>query len=134
MEKRNSWKSRAISLRGPVWQSAVVMAVACAAAPLAAVPGGRLGTLEPGRYTCEHSGVAGGPAGHHVPEADFRVGRASDYEAGGAHGNYLMTGETVVMTSGPHKGQKFVRQSRGFLRKVGHNGKPGDLRCVLAGR
>lgn len=104
------------------------------AAPASAVPGGEIGTLEQGRYTCELPGDATGPAGRHVPEADFTVVSASSYRASGRLGSYLLTGDDLVMTSGPHRGQKFHRISRKFLRQVAPDGSEGELRCVLGRR
>jgi len=99
-----------------------------------AVPGGEIGTLEKGRYACELPGDAAGPAGLHVPEADFTVISASSYRARGRIGSYLLTGELVVMTSGPHRGQRFHLVSRGFLRAVEPDGSDGRLRCILSTR
>lgn len=104
------------------------------AAPIAAVPGGEIGTLEQGRYTCELPGDATGPVGLHVAEADFTVISASSYRADGTLGSYLLTGDRVVMTNGPHRGQKFHRMSRGFLREIAADGSEGRLRCVLGRR
>lgn len=104
------------------------------AAPGLAVPGGEIGTLEQGRYTCELPGDATGPAGRHVAEADFTVISASSYRSNGTLGSYLLTGDSVVMTNGPHRGQKFHRLSRGFLRQVAADGSDGPLRCVLGRR
>ncbi|MCB2060793.1 MAG: hypothetical protein KDE21_09830 [Novosphingobium sp.] len=102
--------------------------------PANAVPGGEIGTLEKGRYVCELPGDATGPAGRHVAEADFTVISASSYRTGGRIGSYLLTGEFVIMTSGPHRGQRFHRISLGFLRGVEADGSDGKLRCILATR
>ncbi len=104
------------------------------AGPAAAVPGGEIGTLEQGRYTREMPGDATGAAGLHVPHADFTVISASSYRADGTLGSYLLTGDRVVMTNGPHRGQRFHRQSRGFLRQIDVAGAEGPLRCVLGRR
>jgi hypothetical protein len=103
-------------------------------APVQAVPGGEIGTLEQGRYTCEMPGDASGPVGRHVADADFTVISASSYRAHGTLGSYLLTGDQLVMTNGPHRGDRFVRQSRGFLRQVDRDGNEGLLRCVLGRR
>ncbi len=106
-----------------------------AAAPLPPpVPGGDIGTLEQGRYTCELPGDATGPAGRHVPDADFTVMTASNYRAHGRQGSYLLTDDRVVMTNGAFKGRQFHRLSRGFLRELTADGKDGPLRCVLGRR
>jgi hypothetical protein len=69
-----------------------------------------------------------------VPEADFTVISASSYRAHGTLGSYLLTGDQLVMTNGPHRGDRFVRQSRGFLRQVNRDGSEGLMRCVLGRR
>ena len=102
--------------------------------PAHAVPGGEIGTLPLGRYVCERPGYVAGPSRHPAPEEDFTVVGASSYRTGGVRGSYLLTGKTVVMTSGPHEGKRYVRQSHGFLRLIGPDGQPGTLRCVLETR
>lgn len=95
------------------------------------VPGGLIGTLEQGRYTCELPGDASGPV--HVPasEFNFTVIRGSSYRAGGIRGSYLLTGDLITMTGGKLKGLKLHRISDGFLRRVEADGSDGELRCVL---
>jgi len=102
--------------------------------PSLAVPGGPIGTLEQGRYTCELPGDATGAAGRHVRESDFTVISASSYRHNGTLGSYLLTGDRLVMTNGPHRGKKFHRLSRGFLRELNEDGSDGLLRCVLGRR
>lgn len=114
--------------------AALIAAAAVLSSPAAAVPGGQLGTLALGLYRCETGGDALGPVGKRVPEADFEVINASSYRARNAVGSYLLTGDRAVMTSGPLRGERFHRLSRGFLRKTGPDGTDGELRCVLAGR
>lgn len=104
------------------------------AAPAGAVPGGEIDTLQIGRYTCELPGDALGPRGQHVPEADFTVIFGSSYRVGTRTGTYLLTGDQVVMTSGPHDGERYHRLSDGFLRKQNPDGSDSDLRCVIANR
>jgi hypothetical protein len=103
-----------------------------AAAPPAPVPGGLIGTLDVGKYTCEMPGVAGGPIRVAASEFDFTVVHGSSYRAEGKRGSYLLTGDTVVMTGGKLKGLKLHRISGGFLRRVEANGQDGEMRCVLA--
>lgn len=98
------------------------------------MPGGQIGTLEQGRYTCELPGDATAAAGRHVPDADFTVISASNYRHNGRLGSYLLTGDRLVMTNGPHRGKKFHRLSRGFLRQLNEDGSDGLLRCVLGRR
>ena len=100
------------------------------AGPLAAAPGGDLETLPIGNYLCELPGDATGPAGLRVPEEDFTVVTASSYRAGGAMGSYLLAGENLTMTGGPHRGKRYKRMSQGFVRLIDASGNPGDLRCV----
>lgn len=104
------------------------------AAPVIAVPGGEIGTLDRGRYACEGPGDAAGPAGARKPELDFAVVNGSSYVADGAKGTYLLTGDFAVMTSGPRDGERYHLVARGYLRKMGANGADTDVRCVLAGR
>ena len=106
----------------------------CAAPAAHAVPGGQLGTLALGQYRCETGGDALGPKGLRVPEKDFEVINGSSYRVGRAKGSYLLTGDRAVMTSGPKRGARFHRLSRGFLRETAPDGSDSDLRCVLAGR
>ncbi|MFA7601804.1 MAG: hypothetical protein WCY29_02240 [Novosphingobium sp.] len=108
--------------------------LALLAAPAVAVPGGEIGTLMVGRYTCELPGDAEGPRGVHVPSADFAIVPGSSYRADGVRGTYLLTGDRMVMTSGPRKGERYHRLTQGFLRKQNPDGSDGDLRCVIANR
>lgn len=157
MRKSEIQERRALSARAAVWQSrradasawpmksvsrflALAAAIGLAAtaaiglpAPASAVPGGPIGTLAQGRYRCELPGDALSAAGRPMPEADFTVVSASSYRSKGRLGSYLLTGDDVVMTSGPHRGQKYHRLSRGFLRRVGPGGQDTGLRCVLSG-
>ena len=106
-----------------------VSACAATSAP-PPVPGGRIGTLALGSYTCELPGDANGPAGKVLPEYAFRIVNASSYKAGGIRGSYLYTGDRVVMTGGKLKGLTLHRISEGFLRQTGEDGSDGDMRCV----
>ncbi|WP_275227128.1 hypothetical protein [Novosphingobium album (ex Liu et al. 2023)] len=103
-------------------------------APPPPVPGGPIGVLQQGHYLCEMPGDATGPIGHPVADIDFRIVNASGYNAGGKHGNYLLTGDILTMTTGTLKGLKFHRVSERFLRRIEDNGEDGPLRCVLTGR
>ncbi len=107
------------------------LALLALANPVAAAPGGPIGTLELGNYICELPGDAAGPAGRHVPEQDFRVINDSSYAVGPVRGNYLMTGDRVTITSGPKYGQRFRRQTTNFLRALDSAGNDSDLHCVL---
>ena len=104
-----------------------------APAPLMAETGS-LGTLLLGPYLCELPGDSTGPAGYRVPAEDFAVINASSSEVGGVRGTYLLVGDSVTMTSGPRRGNRYHRQSSGFLRKLGADGQPGALRCLRRSR
>ncbi len=101
-----------------------------AAGPAIAAPGGPIATLLLGAYVCELPGDAAGPAGHRVLAQDFTITNASSYAASGGQGFYLLTGDTVVMTSGPKKGQRFHRLSPSFLRLAQPDGTDSALRCI----
>lgn len=96
------------------------------------VPGGLIGTLPLGRYSCELPGDAGGPVRTPAAEFDFTVIHGSSYRAAGHRGSYLLTGDVVTMTGGKLKGLKLHRLSDGFLRRIEANGRDGELRCVLS--
>ncbi|MBB4856839.1 hypothetical protein HNO88_000136 [Novosphingobium chloroacetimidivorans] len=95
------------------------------------VPGGLIGTLDPGKYSCELPGDASGPTRIQATEFDFTVVRGSSYRAAGRRGSYLLTGDVVQMTGGKLKGLKLHRVSDGFLRRIEPNGQDGELRCIL---
>ena len=101
-----------------------------AAGPALAAPGGPITTLQLGTFVCELPGDATGPVGVRVPAHDFSITNASSYAANGGRGSYLLTGDTVVMTSGPRKGQRFHRISASFLRIMGPDGSDSPLRCI----
>ncbi len=104
---------------------------ACAPAePLKPVPGGQIGVLQQGFYVCELPGDATGAAGIRQAEQDFSVHNASRYSTATGRGTYLLTGDLVVMTSGPKKGKKFRKLSNNFLRELNAAGEETDLRCV----
>lgn len=98
------------------------------------VPGGRIGTLTQGRYTCETPGDATGPVGFTMEDLDIRVVNGSGYKLGTKRGTYLLTGDLVTMTEGPLKGLKLQRMSDGFLRRIEPDGTIGNVRCVLGTR
>ncbi len=131
-------ESRALSAGGGPWQSrvaplAATLALTLAltpAMPAAAAPGGTIGTMPIGDYTCELPGDASGPAARPRPEESFVIVTASSYRAGGTMGSYLLTGDQLTMTGGIHRGKRYHRLSEGFLRLIGPDGKDSDLRCV----
>lgn len=105
-------------------------AILVAAAPAAAVPGGKLGTLEAGTYVCELPGDAAGAAGVRQADEGFEIVNANTYRNAVGRGSYLLTGDTVTMTSGPKRGLRYHRISARFLRLIGPDGKDSALRCV----
>lgn len=121
--------SKPLVRTAPVKRSLALIALVLAA-PLSAVPGGRIGTLPNGAFRCELPGDAGGPVGHRVPDADFTIVTSSTYRAGEHVGSYLLTGDRVVMTSGPFKGRRFRRVTPNFLRLLRDKGDDGVMRCV----
>jgi len=96
------------------------------------VPGGLIGTMVQGKYSCELPGDAGGPIRVPASDFDFAVIRGSSYRAGGVRGSYLRTGDMVTMTGGKLKGLKLHLLSDGFLRRIEANGQDGEMRCVLS--
>jgi hypothetical protein len=101
------------------------------AAPAMAAPGGELGTMPKGSYACERPGDATGALGVRVPDEDFTVENGSAYITARGRGVYLLTGDRLVMTSGPFQGATYRRKSGGFLRRLAADGSETDLRCVL---
>ncbi|MEP7222632.1 MAG: hypothetical protein ABI673_08190 [Novosphingobium sp.] len=104
-----------------------------ASSPGLAAPGGIIGTLPLGRYTCELPGDATGAVGQHLPEADFTVINASSYATANGQGPYLLTGDVLTMTGGPFRDARFHRVSGGYLRKLEADGSEGKMRCVRGG-
>ena len=125
---------RALSAGGRFRQAQAAALALLLAAPLAAAPGGDIATMPLGDYICELPGDATGPAGYRVSGEDFAVVTASSYRAGEALGSYLLVGDQLTMTGGPHQGKRYKRQSGGFVRKLDEQGRPGALRCVLRKR
>lgn len=100
------------------------------AAPALAVPGGPIGQIPPGNFLCEMPGDATGAVGLRVPDEDFVVVNANTYRTAKGRGTYLLTGDLLVLTSGPLNGQKYRLISNNFLRKLAPGGQEGSLRCV----
>lgn len=95
-----------------------------------AVPGGPIDVLAPAAYQCEMPGDASGPAGYRVASEDFTIVNSNTYYTAQGRGTYLLTGDLLVLTSGPKRGFKYNRISDNFLRKLGPDGKDSALRCV----
>lgn len=130
MGKSRNSQRRALSASFGGWQLHAGVFALAMTAPVAAAPGGQIATLPLGDYRCELPGDATGPAGLHQPGEDFSVVSSSSYRASGSMGSYLMTGDTLTMTSGPRTGKRYRRMSDGFVRLIDERGQPGDLRCV----
>ncbi|HKT85324.1 MAG TPA: hypothetical protein VJQ77_04465 [Novosphingobium sp.] len=123
--------TRALDLAAAIAVASMLAGCAAAKAPPPPVPGGQIGTLTQGNYTCELPGDATGPVGKALPQYDFEVVGGSSYKAGGVRGSYLNTGDQVVMTGGKLKGLKFITVSDRFLRQIDDKGKETGMRCVL---
>ena len=100
------------------------------ASPAAAAPGGPIDTIHRGEYHCELPGDATGPAGYPLPDEGFEILSGSSYMTAKGGGAYLLTGDLLVMTSGPKRGQRYNRLSSNFLRKLAPDGTETTLRCV----
>ncbi|AKH41425.1 hypothetical protein FHS61_001913 [Altererythrobacter atlanticus] len=94
---------------------------------------GPIGTVERGTYVCELPGDANGPRGRILEGQGFTIKSASRYTTDNGHGTYLRRGDELVMTSGPHKGDRYAVISASFLRKM-EDGKPGRIRCIRKSR
>jgi hypothetical protein len=110
----------------------LILVAALASAPIVAAPG-PLSTLTLGRYVCERPAEPGSQVAVTDPATSFAVTTASRYVAAdGTRGTYLLTGDTMEMTSGPLAGTRLVRLRGSFLRVLGADGLPGPTRCVLS--
>lgn len=95
-----------------------------------AVPGGPIDVLAPAAYACEMPGNATNADGYRVDEENFAIADSTSYFTPEGRGTYLLTGDDLVLTSGPKKGNRYRRASDNFLRKLGPDGKETTLRCV----
>ena len=95
-----------------------------------AVPGGPIDVLAPAAYAGEMPGDATNAAGYRVDEENFAIANSTSYFTPEGRGTYLLTGDDLVLTSGPKKGNRYRRASDNFLRKLGPDGKETALRCV----
>ena len=109
----------------------IAIALIALSGPALAVPGGLLEILPRGNFMCEAPGDASGPVGLHNPSADFAIVNDSSYRTPQGDGIYLLTGNSLVMTSGPMNGIQFRRVTDRFLRKLDANGSETKLRCVF---
>ncbi len=106
-------------------------ALLLAAAPALGVPGGDIATLAPGRYVCELPDPQDVSRGRVIENAGFSIVTASSYRSHGVLGSYLLTGDEVVFTSGPRKGERYRRATPGSLRRLDETGAVTALRCVV---
>ena len=110
----------------------LVLLALCAVTPLSAKPG-PLATLALGRYVCERPAEPGSQTAVTDAEASFTITTASRYVASdGTRGTYLLTGDTVEMTSGTLTATRLVRLRENFLRVLDSEGVAGPTRCVLS--
>lgn len=109
---------------------AVLLAVVALPVAAVAAPGGLIDVLQVGTYACELPGDAAGPAGIRQPDRDFTIVNATTYTSGAGRGSYLLTGTRLQMTTGPRKGERYVKLSDNFLRLLDANGQPSELRCI----
>lgn len=109
---------------------ALPAALLAASATALAVPGGPIGALPPASYACEMPGDATGAAGYRVDAENFTVINSNAYRTVDGRGTYLLTGDLLVLTSGPKRGQKYRKISNNFLRKLDSAGNETPLRCV----
>jgi hypothetical protein len=110
--------------------AALLLMAASGPAPVA---GGRLSTLDLGRYACEMPDPVDVTRGRPIEGSGFNVVNASSYRDGGMMGSYLRTGDTVVMTSGVRKGERYRVAGRGILQRTERSGADARERCVSVG-
>lgn len=108
----------------------LALALLALSAAAVAVPGGQIDVLAPAAYQCEMPGDANGPAGYRVLSEDITIVNSNTYYSGSGRGTYLLTGDLLVLTSGPKRGSRYTRLSDNFLRKQDATGKDSPLRCV----
>lgn len=134
---------RALSAGLALWQSwwgsasrwamkrvLVALALLAHSLPLWAGEGDAIATLRVGRYQCELPGNAMGAAGIRQPVSDFAITNASSYATDNGGGSYLLQGDTVTLTSGPRRGERYRKISENFLRRLAPDGSDSTLRCV----
>ena len=111
----------------------LVLISALSASTAVAAPGGRMFTVNPGRWSCELPGDAVAPPVRQ-PADDFVIVPDSSYRAkGGKQGSYLRLANILTLTSGPFNGRSFKLNSETESQRLGEDGKPDGLRCVRSG-
>ncbi|MCW1986324.1 MULTISPECIES: hypothetical protein [Novosphingobium] len=113
---------------------ALMLAASSASLPAHAVPGGDLGTLHNGRWTCEQGGDAA-ILPRHVPDQEFRITPDSSYRTpdGKGGGTYILLGRAMSFTSGPYYGRTFQAQGPNTVLQLDANGKRTGVRCTRTG-
>lgn len=137
------YPSRCSNAGLPLWQSwrsgasfcgmkrvLVCLALIVPSLPLWAGEGDAIATLRVGRYQCELPGNAMGAAGIRQPVSDFAITNSSSYATDNGGGSYLLQGDTVTLTSGPRRGERYRKISENFLRRLAPDGSDSTLRCV----
>lgn len=109
--------------------AAPLVLVAASGAALA-VPGGPIDVLAPAAYACEMPGDAANAAGYRVDAENFVIANSNTYYTPAGRGTYLLTGDELVLTSGPKRGESYRRITDNFLRKLSPDGSESQLRCV----
>jgi hypothetical protein len=90
---------------------------------------GGIGVVEQGLYRCELPDPRAPSRGVVQDGAGFRILDASRYTSDAGDGTYLRRGNTMVLSSGPRRGERYHIVTPGFFRKI-EGGTPGRLRCI----
>lgn len=120
-----------LALAGALAASA---ALTLAAAPARAVPGGDLGTLHNGHWSCDTGGDAA-TVPRHLPAEDFRIMPDSSYRTpdGKGGGTYVLLGRAMSFTSGPFYGRSYLAQGPNTVLQLDAKGKRTGVRCTRTG-
>lgn len=94
---------------------------------------GEIGVLQQGLYVCELPDERAPTRGVVQKGTSFRITSASRYISDQGTGTYLRRGNTMVLSSGPRRGEQYRIISQGFVRKI-EDGTPGRLRCIRRAR
>lgn len=102
-------------------------------APAVAAPGGKLRTIDTGKWYCELPGDAETPAVAQPGETFTAVADSSYRTEDGQVGTYVRLGTEVTMTSGPRNGERYRMEGDATMHKLDPEGNETPLRCVHAG-
>jgi hypothetical protein len=94
---------------------------------------GPIDTIARGAYVCELPEDVTVGRGRTQADQGFTIDTGSRYSSAKGNGTYLRRGDLVVMTSGPHRGEKYTVVHPGFLRLLGPDNRVTRMRCVLSG-